>query len=401
MKIFIRIVLVLLLIVGIAFVINYEKINRLMHTITLFDEDVIAENFQNMEDNFTTSPLKRSNDPLILPENKYYEPAGEFEYGEKIYNIPDYLEDTRTEGLLILKNDTIIYENYWEGLEIDEDHISWSMAKSFTSSLVGILHHQGLFELDDEITQYLPEFKGTGYDGVTIKNLLNMSSGVSFNEDYGDFNSDINRFGRTFAMGSPILEFAQSLKSGREQGTFNHYVSIDTQVLGFLLIRVSGRSLTELTQNYLWEPIGMEHDGSWIVDNQNVEFALGGLNASLRDYTKLGLCYKNKGCINGYQIVPEEWTIASMETDAEHLKAGKNDKSSSEHGYGLQWWIPANNTDAFSMAGIYNQYVYVDPVNNIIIAKLSANHKFKTEGAITKSMHFAMFEAMIDDILRS
>lgn len=398
-KNFFRFILLVILALLTILIFNASKISRLVHTINLFNADVIAQNFQNMEEAYPTSKLLASSKAYILPENKIYEPAGDFEFDNLTYDIKQYLEDTFTEGLLIIKNDTIIYENYWLGLDQDESHISWSMAKSFTSALVGIHHEMGLFQLDDPVTKYLDDFRGTGYEGVSIYNLLTMSSGVGFDEDYGDFYSDINRFGRAFAIGSPIRDFAKSLKNARPQGSYNHYVSIDTQMLAFLLMKLTGKTITELTQQYLWEPMGMEHDAAWIIDNENVEIALGGLNASLRDFAKLGICYKNKGFINGKQIVPQDWVKATFENNKPHLKAGKHDLSSNIHGYGLQWWIPVNNPNAYAMGGIYNQYVYVDPINDIVIAKLSANHKYKKEGHVTKAIHFVMFDALIENIL--
>ncbi len=392
---------VFILILASLIIFNYSKIKRLIHTISLFDENVIAQNFQNMADHYPVMSLKKSNRPLILPERKYYQPKGQFSFEGNQYDIKQYLTDTRTEGLIILHHDTIIYEEYYEDLEKNEQHISWSMAKSFTSALIGIYYEKQLFQLDDPVTKYLPDFKGTGYDGVSIRNLLNMSSGVGFNEDYGDFYSDINRFGRAFAVGSPIREFAKSLENARPQGTFNHYVSIDTQVLAFLLMEITGKSITELTQIHLWDPLGMEYDGSWIVDEDNIEIALGGLNASLRDYTKLGICYKNNGFLNGNQIIPSEWIKSSLLMDQDHLVPGKHNLSSNIHGYGFQWWIPVNNQNAYAMGGIYNQYVYIDPVNDIVIAKLSANHHYKKQGHITKTMHFVMFEEIIKDIIKS
>lgn len=378
---------------------NRDKLSRLIHTISLFDADVIAENFQDMEENYPVKYMAPSTKPYHFPENKYYTPGGSFSFEGKTYPIERYLEETRTEGLLILKNDTIIYENYSLGLEEDESHISWSMAKSFTATLIGIYYEKGFFDLDDPIDKHLEDFRGTAYEGVHIRHLLNMSSGVAFNEDYGDFYSDINRFGRAFAMGSSMREFSKSLKREREPGTYNHYVSIDTEMLAFLLVKLTGKSLTELTREHIWEPMGMEHRASWIIDRDSMEMALGGLNASLRDFAKLGICYKNKGRFNNTRIVSPEWVEASLTMDQAHLKPGKTGLSSNPHGYGFQWWIPETNTAAFSMAGIYNQYVYVDPVHDIVIAKLSANDKFKQQGSITKYMHFIMFDAMIRDIL--
>lgn len=399
MKTFLKIFLVLISAIAVLALINIKKIKRLHHTIHLFDEDVIVQNFQNMEMTYTVDSLKSSTKPLILPENKYYQPSGTFKFGEKTFDIDKYLKDTRTEGLIIIHKDTIIFENYWNDLKKDEAHISWSMSKSFTSTLVGIMYEKGKFKLNEPITKYLPQFKGTGYDGVTIKNLLQMSAGVRFNEDYGDFNSDINRFGRAFATGSSLEEFCKSLVNESEQGVTNHYVSINTQMLGLLVKEVSGRSITDLTQEYIWEPLGMEYNGSWITDNTGMEVVLGGLNATLRDFAKLGFLYKYGGSANGNRIVSEDWVKASLDCSEPHLKPGNKNIPGSKNGYGYQWWIPSNNPQCYAMGGIYNQYVYVNPVNDIIIAKLSANHHYKTQGNITKSIHFALFDKIIDDIV--
>ena len=398
-KIILKLLFLLAILLMLTAFYNRGKISRLVHTISLFDEGVIAQNFQDMEDTYPTMGLTKSTKPYRFAYNKEYVPGGSFEFNDRIIDINTYLKDTYTEGLLIIKNDTIIYEDYFLGLDETESHISWSMAKSFTATLIGIFYEKGLFELDDPIDKYLEDFKGTAYEGVSIRNLLHMSSGVTFDEDYGDFFSDINRFGRGFAMGSPIRNFAKSLKKGKKPGTFNHYVSIDTEMLAFLLVDLTGKSLTQLTQEYLWEPMGMEYDGQWIIDNDSMEMALGGLNATLRDFSKLGLCYKHNGFFNGHQIVSPDWVEASLNTDLPHLKPGENPLSSNDHGYGYQWWVPNNNHKAFAMSGIYNQYVYVDPVNDIVVVKLSANHKFKTEGRITKDMHFEMFDAIIEDII--
>jgi len=389
--------LVALLILIVMF--NLDTIKRLNKTNHLFDEDQIIQNFQNMDRFYASSNLQASANPYVLPQKENINILGKFAYENISYDINQYLKDTNTEGLLIIQNDTIVFENYWNDLQKDESHISWSMAKSFTSTLIGIYYEKGFFKLTDPITKYLPQYVGTGYDGVTIKNLLQMSSGVKFNEDYGDFNSDINRFGRAFALGSSLEDFSKSLTTEKAQGTYNHYVSIDTQVLGILLSKVTGKSITQLTQEHIWEPLGMEYDGQWLTDNTGMEVVLGGLNATLRDYSKLGLLYKNKGQVNGKRIVSPEWIKDATTPDADHLLPGNNPNSSNHHGYGYQWWLPRNNKNIIAMGGIYNQYVYTDTLNSIVITKLSANHHYKQEGHITKDIHFAMFDQIIENMI--
>ena len=228
------------------------------------------------------------------------------------------------------------------------------MSKSFIATLIGIAVQQGKLNLEDEVTTLLPDFKDTGYEGVTVLDLLGMRSGVRFTEDYGDYNSDINRFGRAFAMGTSYREFAKTLENEVAPGSRCRYVSIDTQVLGFLLTEAMGQSLTELLQKYIWEPVGMEHKGGWIVDNTDYEMALGGILASLRDYAKLGQLYLNKGALNGHQIVSPKWVSSATSRHP--------DQPASQHsqmGYGYQWWIPSNDTGDFMAIGIYDQFVYI------------------------------------------
>ena len=225
-----------------------------------------------------------------------------------------------------------------------------------------------------------------------------MSSGVEFNEDYADPNSDINKFGRAVAKGSSFRDFAKTLKQSKEPGTYHHYVSIDTQVLGFLLAEVTGMSLQDYLYEKIWNKIGMEDKAYYIVDNLGVEMALGGLNASVRDFAKFGQLYLNKGQWKGEQIVPENWVNASHNTDGPHLIPGESDLSSSVWGYGLQWWVPGFPDTDYTASGVYNQYIYVDPITKVVVAKTSSNHRFTAEKEYSKAAHVAMFRAIAKSI---
>ncbi len=214
-----------------------------------------------------------------------------------------------------------------------------------------------------------------------------MRSGVRFDEDYGDFNSDINRFGRAFALGTSYREFAKTLKREAEPGSRCRYVSIDTQVLSFLLTEVMGMSLTELVQQFIWEPVGMEHNGGWIIDNTEFELALGGMFASLRDFAKLGLLYLHKGSLNGHQVISADWVSSATSRHPEQTDAQHN-----QMGYGYQWWNPSNDTGDFMAIGIYDQFVYVHPTKDLVIVKLSADYHFKTNGPAIRAEHISFFQ---------
>jgi CubicO group peptidase (beta-lactamase class C family) len=393
-----KILLGVLLGVVLVFAIKYKTVKKLMHAIHLFDEDVIVENFQNMDKTFDATRLEPSKNPFRYPTNISYEMIDSFQHLGKMMSVEEYLKHANSEGILILKNDTVIFERYALGLTEDETHISWSMAKSVVATLMGIAYDEGLYQLDEPVTKYLPQFAGTGYDGVKIKDILQMSSGVAFNEDYGDFNSDINRFGRAFAMGSSLEGFAKSLKRDKTPGTYCHYVSIDTQVLGLLLIKLTGKTLTAYLDEKLWQPLGMEGKCEFLVDKKGVELALGGLNMTLRDYAKLGQLYLHKGNFNGKQIVSEEWVKMAITPDAPHLMPGPNPNSSHTYGYGFQWWIPEVDEGDFFAAGIYNQYIYVQPKLNLVIVALSANHHYKKAKEEEKETFISVFKDIVRDM---
>ena len=388
---------IIILLLFVIAIFNYEKINKLRKVVSLFEKENIVENFLHMEDINETSNLIKSPSPTQLPVNLTHQLPIDFSSNGKTINVQDFIDHSMTTGLMIIHKDTIILENYTRGLTPETTHISWSMAKSFISGMIGIAIEEGKIKsIQDQITDYLPQFKGTGYEGVTIKNALEMSSGVGFNEDYSDFNSDINRFGRYFALGQSFEKFALSLKNTRKPGTFNHYVSIDTQVLGMVLKKATGKSITQFMQNKIWNPIGMEDDAQWIIDEDGMELALGGLNATLRDYGKYGLLYLHEGNWFGNQIISQNWVKQSITMDGPHLQPGINQFSSNDLGYGLQWWIPQEADGAFLASGIYNQHIYIQPNRDLVIVKLSGNYHFKTNKDLEKSQHIDFFKSIVE-----
>ena len=395
-KILLILLSVLLIVIGIFY---GPKIARLYHLANLYNEDSIDRNFINIDKIFSVSePIPASDNPYTFPRRDFVLPETFFFDGEQRL-LSEELEHYKTDGLIVLHNGNLLYENYWNNNSATSKHIAFSVTKSFVSALVGIALDEGLIDnIKDPITKYLPDFKGTGYEGVRIKDILQMSSGVDFNEDYADPKSDINRFGRATARGSSFRDFAKSLERGREPGTYHHYVSIDTQVLGFLLAEVTGMPLKEYLYKKIWNKIGMEDDAFFIVDNNGVEMALGGLNATLRDYAKFGELYLNRGMWNSEQVVPASWVDASHTTDGPHLKPGESELSSSPWGYGLQWWVPGFPDTDYTASGVYNQYIYIDPLTNVVIAKTSSNHRYTSEKEYSKAAHVAMFRAITESI---
>jgi CubicO group peptidase (beta-lactamase class C family) len=165
-------------------------------------------------------------------------------------------------------------------------------------------------------------------------------------------------------------------------------------MLAMVLQEATGKSVTESLQEHIWNKIGMQDDAYYMVDDSGMEVALGGLNATLRDYAKFGLLYLNRGDWNGDQVVPAEWVDASHATDEDHLVPGDNPNSSSVWGYGYQWWVPGFPDTEYTASGVYNQYIFIDPENKVVIAKTSSNHRFTAEKEESKAAHVAMFRAI-------
>lgn len=368
------ILLVALLVTGIIIV---PKIK----TALAFKESMELENIEytllNMDDFLPTRTVEMSSKPFVFPRIKNIELPQEFQHNGKRYNVLEFMDSSYTQGFLILKNDTILYENYWRGQKEDIQHISWSMAKSYISALFGIAIEEGFIKsIDQPVDDYLPELKGSGYEGVKIKDVLQMSSGVKFDETYGDPKSDIRRYYKGFVFGKSQDKFAATLINEKTPGTFNRYVSIDTHVLGMILVKTTGRNLTEYLQEKIWEPIGAEFEAYWLVDGKGMEMTPGGLNACLRDYAKFGRLYLNKGNWNGNQVVPLSWFEESTHSNEEHLQPESKNSASPGLGYGYQWWLPDGKEDEILAIGIFNQYIYINPTTNTVIVKNSANKNY-------------------------
>ena len=374
---------------------------RLYKVANLFDKNTISYNFINMKEFFPTStPIKASENPHIFKKRDDFYMPELYEFGGEKKPIQEAIDYFNTDGLMILKDGEVLYENYWNKNKENSRHIIWSVSKSFLSALVGIALDEGLIDdINDPIIKYLKDFEGTGYEGVSIKNLLQMSSGIAFNEDYGDPDSDINRYARVTATGTSQREFAKTLKNSREPGTYNHYISLDSQMLGMLVAEVTNVTVKEYLYEKIWSQIGMQDDAFYLTDKQEVEMSLGGLNVTLRDMAKFGQLYLNKGNWNGKQVVPAEWVSNSTVPLGKHVQPNAGDQFTSDAwGYGYQWWIPGPGVSDYTAHGIYNQFIYVNPESGEVIAKTSSNFNFIEERQYTKDAHIAIFRAIAKSI---
>lgn len=334
----------------------------------------LFKNFRHLERFVPTSQMEASPSPWDLGKNRdSLQYQGEF-LGKKT-TLEQFIDLSDTSAFLVIHKGAIVFEDYRHGDSRGSLHASFSVAKSFTSALVGIALAEGHIQsLADPVQKYLPELTSSTYDGVTVQHVLQMSSGIRFNETYTDPNSDINKM---TAQVPPLsyLEYMNTLERAHAPGTFNHYASINTQLLGLLVSRVTGRSITDYMTEKLWHPLGMERPGKWTLDGQGKELTMGGLAACARDYAKLGLLYLHDGKRGKQQILTRSWVRESVVPTEAHLLPGKNPASSNVSGYQYQWWTPQDWDNDFLARGIWGQTIFVHPDNDVVIVKLAADRK--------------------------
>lgn len=397
MKTFIKIILALVVIIGLLVALNFSKIQRLQKVNTVFDADKIVNNFSNMKEAFLFQQLDGSAVPQPWETNPTPLPETVSIAGNQ-RNLAKLLELLDTTAFIVIQDGKILNENYYKGTEQGDNRISWSVAKSFMSGLYGAALESGQIKsLDETVETYAPSLKGSAYEGATIRNVLNMASGITFDENYMDPKSDINDMGRVLGLGGSMDKYAAGL-TARDvpSGERWQYVSIDTHVAAMVLRGATGKSLHQLFNETYSANLGFEGNPYYMTDGKNVAFALGGLNLTTRDYAKFGQLFLQGGEFNGKQVIPAEWVAESTVNSAPTM-------SDRGVGYGYQWWVPmpqeGPNKGDFFAVGIYGQYIYVNPARNLVIAKNAADREFafEMEGyGHSMNVNIDMFRSLAD-----
>ncbi|MDA9433565.1 serine hydrolase domain-containing protein [Bradyrhizobium sp. CCBAU 51627] len=335
----------------------------------MLDAEINALTFRSMDALFTTRTVARSGSVWQLPRDDHALDF-DYQYDGKTFQANQFLDRSYTNALLILKNGKIVFEKYLNESSDRTRFMGFSMTKSITSMLIGCaLAERRIKSLDERIDIYLPELKGGGYEGVTIRQVMQMRSGVDYEERYDFQNPGVAARNHIDALVKNVVRFAdvaRSIERKHPPGEVFQYKTLDTAVLGLLLERVSdGSNLAAYMAKHLWEPIGAESDGFFIMDGApgvGREFSGAGFNATLRDFARLGLMMLNKGAANGHQILSSEWvTESTRPTDPAH---------SEPRGYGYQWWT-IGNEGAYTALGLQGQYIFVDPATHTVVVKLS------------------------------
>ncbi|MGB1558778.1 MAG: serine hydrolase domain-containing protein, partial [Oceanococcaceae bacterium] len=323
----------------------------------------------------------------------------QYEFDGEQRSLEGFLQKVVGTGLLVIQGDRIVHEQYLNGGSDSSLFTSWSVAKSFVSTLVGMALGDGLIaSLDDPISLYVPELLGSGYEGVPIRHVLQMSSGVGFDETYNDRFSDIQQFFvKVFILGQRADDVVPRYGSEAPAGSVFHYISLDTQALGMLLRRVYQRPLVELLSERIWQPLGMEADAFWNVDRDAegaMEVAFCCLNARLRDYAKLGRLYLNDGVWEGQRLLPEGWVQAATTPGGPHLEPGASPYDYGPRGYGYQWWVPEGYEREYFAAGVWGQYIYVSEPDKLIIVRSSVDQAYRPNMAESIAVFRAIRDAL-------
>jgi CubicO group peptidase (beta-lactamase class C family) len=368
---------------------------------SLFKPENRLEYFRSMERVFPSRPILASTEASAFAVgNKITLPAN-FAAASGQQATGEFLDRTDTTSLVVIKNGQLVFEQYYKGAKADSRLTSWSVAKSFLSTLVGIALSEGKIKsLDDKVSVYLPELAGKPYGDSTVLSLLQMASGIRFDETYSNPLADINTlFYRTFIFDQRVNSVVANHERLRPPSTLFNYISSDSQVLSHVLARATGVSVADYLQAKLWQPLGMQRSAFWSLDRglqeggQELGFCC--LNATARDFAKLGQLYLQQGQWQGKTIVPAQYI--QLATRPQRAFQQPDPKRYDAMGYALHWWVPANRPTVteqteFMARGVWGQSIWVDQARQTVIVRTAVDPKYRDNWTTS----IALFRAISD-----
>lgn len=333
--------------------------------------------FPMMQTIFPSSPVKAGNTIFPLRKDKKLL----FQGKEKTL-LKEYIDENHIAGVIVLQEGKIKLEAYGKGVDSKTLWTSFSVAKSVSSMLVGVALKNGdLQSMDDELQKYIPEFRGDDYGKVTIRQLLTMTSGIAWNEDYTNPESDVAKMYRNPCVNKEahILTYMKNLKQEYAPGTHWNYSTGETDLVGILLQKATGKNLAAYLSEKIWIPFGMQQCAYWLEDEcSSMNIGGSGLSASLRDFSRLGLLMLNNGNINGNSIFSEDWLHGASSSLFK--------TSDKDGGYGYLWWRDVDGS--FAAFGIFGQMIYINPKKNVVIAQIAAWPQATSKALSTKRRDF-------------
>jgi len=361
------------------------------------DADINAFTFRNSAQMFETRPVSRAGPVWELPRGEGFTPPG-YVFGGQRRTYADFAARTYTNAFLVIRDGKIVFEDYRNRSTEADRFISFSIAKSITSLLIGIALEKGqIRSLDDRAGDYVPALKAGAYGDVTIRELLQMRSGVDYEERY-DF-GDKPSMAALIHMNAIVLnkerfaDRARAIGRAAAPGSRFNYATLDTAVLGWILERATKQPVAEFTTANQWEPAGMEGDGFWIADGPpgaGRELTGMGFNARLRDFGRLGLLMLNDGMRGDRRILPAGW----MRQATKMLPFPDDNALGLRGGYGFQFWQLDDEPGAYAAVGLAGQFIYVHPESRTVIVKLS--HFPQPEPAHVMRESFVYFHQIVN-----
>jgi len=338
-------------------------------SILMWTPDQQKTGYKSMEKLTAHKVVKRGAEVFPLPPGEPIDAKVKVKIDGKTLTVDQYMAAYRTSGLLVIKDGKVVLERYGLDRTPQDRWTSFSVAKSVTSTLVGAAIKDGhIKSLDEPVTTYIPQLKGGGYDGVTVGQLITMTSGVRWNEDYTDLNSDVAKVGLSAGEPgvNPVVSYMRRLPRERPPGTRFHYSTGETDLVGILVSNATHKPLSAYLSEKIWAPFGMEQDAIWVEDVAGHERGGCCMSMTLRDYGRFGMFILGGGKAGGQDVLPQGWTAA-----ATRAQVPVNPDDPKEGGYGYFWWInPAG--DAYEAIGIFGQAITTFPKENLVIAINSA-----------------------------
>lgn len=340
---------------------------------------------------FPSRTVPRGDAPVLPLENA----AKPLDWPE----VDAYLATHSATGLLLMKDGKVLLERYQYGRKAEDRFTSWSMAKTVVAMAVGVAIAEGrIAGIDDPVDKYEPALKGTAWEGVSLRHVLHMASGVKFDESYDKADSDVRRLTVPWiAQSGSLLDALGRLREGEATpGERFKYVSAETQVLGQVLTKATGRPLADYVAEKIWAPMGAEADAYWTLDAAGMEVAYCCFNARLRDYARLGQLLLDGGKAGGRQVVPADWVEAatSVRWRDGYLQPGR---ATRYFGYGYQTWVFPDSL-GFALTGVRGQSVFVHPRHRIVMVQ-TAVWKTSSEPSLARQRD-QFWRAVVDKLSR-
>jgi CubicO group peptidase (beta-lactamase class C family) len=306
-----------------------------------------------------------------------------FEGGDgSAMTVAQLIEDGYTDGFIVLKDGRIATERYFNDLRPDQPHLLQSISKSFAGVLAGILADRGALDPDAPVVDIIPEIAGSVYADATVRHVLDMTVGIEFDEDYENPESEVGALAVAIGWAPRVdrevpdglRHFLGRLQPEGEHGAMFHYVSANSDLLGWVLERTSGLSFAELLSREIWQPMGAEFDAYIALDRLGAPITCGGLCVALRDLARFGQLNLEGGAVDGRQIVPRSWIEDTLSRgDNRAWTRGEFIEQWPKGSYRNQWWVSGDDHGVYCGFGIHGQVVYVDPAAGVVIAKQSTH----------------------------